>query len=75
MVARLGTGFRPAVHDENRVSSLDEIIELYMRDVDVTLIEASLRRSIEERIQALEQFAEFLQHVRTTTDSAGDAVQ
>jgi len=38
------------------MNSLDEIIELYKRDVDVTLIDASLKRTVEERIQALEEF-------------------
>lgn len=31
------------------MSSLDEIIELYARDVDVRMIDESLRLSVEER--------------------------
>ena len=36
------------------MNSVDEIIEIYKRDVDVTMIDASLRRTVEERILALE---------------------
>jgi hypothetical protein len=38
------------------MNSIDEIVELYKRDVDVTLIEESLRRTVEERLRALEEF-------------------
>ena len=41
------------------MSSIDEIIELYKRDVDVTLIDESLRRTVEERVRALEEFERF----------------
>jgi hypothetical protein len=33
------------------VNSIDEIIALYKRDVDQTLIEESLRRTVDERSQ------------------------
>ena len=38
------------------VNSIDEIIQLYKRDIDVTLLEETLRRTVEERLQALEEF-------------------
>jgi hypothetical protein len=45
-------------------SSLDDIIELYMRDVDVTLLEENLRRTPEERIRALEEFERFREELQ-----------
>lgn len=50
------------------MSSLDEIIELYKRDVDVTLIEESLRRTVEERIRALEEFERFREELHTAME-------
>jgi len=56
-------------------SSIDEIIELYMRDVDMTLLEESLRRTVEERIQALEDFERFREELRTATERQRDALR
>jgi hypothetical protein len=45
-------------------SSLDDIIDLYMRDVDVTLLQENLKLTPTERIEklmALQRFAEELQ--------------
>jgi hypothetical protein len=50
------------------MNSLDEIIELYMRDVDMTLIEESLRRTVEERIQALEEFDRFREELQAAME-------
>lgn len=52
------------------MSSIDEIIEIYKRDVDRTLIDACLKRTVEERIQALEDFEVFLAR---TSDTSGKA--
>jgi hypothetical protein len=57
------------------VSSLDEIIELYKRDVDMTLIEASLRRTVEERIRALEEFERFREELQAATERSRDGVR
>ncbi len=35
-------------------NSLDEIIELYKRDVDLTLLDENLRGAVEQRLQALQ---------------------
>lgn len=46
---------------------VDPVIEAYKRDVDVTLIRESLRRTIDERFErlmALQRFAEELQRAR-----------
>jgi hypothetical protein len=58
-----------------RVSSLDEIIELYKRDLDMTLIEASLRRTVEERIRALEEFERFREELRAATERKRDSLR
>ena len=56
-------------------SSIDEIIEIYMRDVDMTLIEESLRRTVEERLQALEDFERAREELRAATERQSDAVR
>ena len=50
------------------MSSIDEIIELYKRDVDMTQIEAALGRTVEERIRALEEFERFREELRAATE-------
>ena len=57
------------------MSSIDEIIELYRRDVDVTLIDAALNRTVEERIQALEDFEQFREELREGVERRRDAVR
>jgi hypothetical protein len=52
------------------MSSLDDIIEVYKRDVDVTLIDECLRRTVEERIRALEEFEEFREELQAATRKA-----
>ena len=57
------------------MSSIDEIIELYKRDVDVTLIDESLRRTVEERIRALEEFERFREELRAATERTRDTLR
>ena len=45
-------------------NSIDDIIELYKRDIDITMIDASLKRTVEERMRALEEMARFVEEVR-----------
>ncbi|MGO4882482.1 MAG: hypothetical protein ACLP59_16865 [Bryobacteraceae bacterium] len=52
------------------MSSIDEIIELYKRDVDITMIDESLRRTVPERMQALEDFVEFVKELRAGMERA-----
>lgn len=40
-------------------SSIDDIVDLYRRDIDLSLIDENLKKSIEERIRALEEFEAF----------------
>jgi hypothetical protein len=51
-------------------SSIDEIIELYKRDVDVTLIDECLKRTVEERLIALQEASAALEELRAQTAKA-----
>jgi len=57
------------------MSSLDEIIEIDKRDVDRTAIDAALRRTVEERLQALEEFERFREELRVATERKRDALR
>lgn len=41
-------------------SSIDDIIELYMRDVDVSLLKENLKLTPNERLQKMTQFGNFV---------------
>jgi len=47
-----------------QVNSIDEIIELYKLDVDVTLLDECLKRTVEERLRALHDFGAALDELR-----------
>ena len=51
-------------------NSIDDIIELFRRDIDETLLEESLKRTVEERFQALEEFEEFREELQTAMERA-----
>ena len=57
------------------MNSIDEIIELYKKDVDRSLIDACLRRSVEERIRALEEFEEFREELKAATERQRDPLR
>lgn len=57
------------------MNSIDEIIEIYKRDVDVTLIDECLRRTVEERIRALEEFERFREELREAMEKRRDPVR
>lgn len=46
------------------MNSIDEIIEIYKRDVDITLIDEGLARTVEERMQALADFERFREELQ-----------
>ena len=54
------------------LNSIDEIIELYKRDVDVTLIDECLKRTVEERLRVLQEFGASLDELRAQTARASD---
>ena len=54
-------------------SSIDDIIDLYKRDVDVSLIVERLKRTVEQRLEDLmdfQRFADELRRARRDTTSA-----
>ena len=57
------------------MSSIDEIIEIYKRDVDVTLLEECLKRTPEERIRAVEEFERFREDLRAAAERAFDPLR
>lgn len=40
-------------------NSLDDVIDAYKRGIDVTLIDANLRRSVDDRLRELQRLLEF----------------
>ena len=57
------------------MNALDEIIEIYKRDVDLTLLDECLRRTPEERIRALEDFEKFRDELRNAVEGRHDPVR
>lgn len=57
------------------MSSLDDIIDIYKRDVDRTLVDASLARTVEERIRAPEDFEAFLEELRAQVAGRRDTIR
>jgi len=47
-----------------RFSAYDEIIEVYLRDVDRSLIRENLKLSPLERLRQLEEFLDFLESAK-----------
>ena len=45
-------------------SSIDDIIDVYKRDIDVSLIRERLKRSIEERLEDLMELQRFAEELR-----------
>jgi hypothetical protein len=45
-------------------SSIDEVIEIYKRDVDVTLLDECLRRTVPERMWALQAALTAIEELR-----------
>jgi hypothetical protein len=52
-------------------SSIDDIIDVYKRDVDVSLIVENLKRSVDERLEALIQMQAFVEEMRKARRVAG----
>ena len=56
---------------ERERSSIDDIIDVYKRDVDVSLIVRNLQRSVEERLEGLMQLEAFVQELRRAGRTSG----
>jgi hypothetical protein len=55
--------------DRAKRSAFEEIIELYLRDVDRTLIRQNLALTQGQRLQKLEEFVEFLESAKKSRRS------
>ena len=51
--------------DDEGINSMDLVIEEYKKHVDQTLLDESLKRTVEERIQALEEFEALREELRS----------
>ena len=65
--AGAGGGDRPAP----RRSSIDDIIDVYKRDVDRTLLREQLRKTPDERVRELMQLERFADKLREAVRRAG----
>jgi hypothetical protein len=54
-----------------KVDSIEEIIRIYKKDIDVTLIDERLRLTPEERVRRAEDFGFFLEQLRAAKGNAG----
>lgn len=54
---------------------MDKVIDVYKRDVDLTLIDESLRRTPDERIRALQEFEEFREQLQQAMEQRRDPVR
>jgi len=45
-------------------SSIDDIIEIYQRDVDITLIQENMKLTPSQRLEKLQDFMNFLEECR-----------
>jgi len=52
-------------------SSIDDVIDVYKRDVDRTLIRERLKRSVEERLEDLMDFQGFAEELQRAGRDAG----
>ena len=57
------------------MDSIQAIIDLYKKDVDVTLLEENLKKTVEERIRALEEFDAFREEFHRAMERQRDSVR
>ena len=57
------------------MNSIDAIIDIYKRDVDQSLLDECLKRTVEQRILALEEFEAFREQLRAATEKSSDPVR
>jgi hypothetical protein len=55
--------------------SMDDVIEVYKRDVDMSLIRECLKLSVEERIRRLQEFEELREELQRGVREARDAIR
>src|SRR6185295_17011 len=57
------------------MNSMDLVIEIYKPDVDQTLLDECLKRTVEERIRALEEFEQFREELQAGMKARIDQVR
>lgn len=57
------------------MNSIDKVIDVYKRDVDLTLIDESLRRTPTERLRALQEFEIFREQLQQAMNKPNDPVR
>ena len=57
------------------VNSMDLVIAEYKKHVDQTLLDECLKRTVEERIRALEEFEEFREELQAGVKARLDEVR
>jgi hypothetical protein len=50
--------------DKPAKNSMDDVIEVYMRDIDRTLLRENLKLTVDERFQKFERFMEYVYELR-----------
>ena len=57
------------------MNSMDLVIEAYKKDLDQSLIDECLKRTVEERIRALEEFEEFREELQRAVRARLDPIR
>ncbi|HEV8144785.1 MAG TPA: hypothetical protein VGP79_00315 [Bryobacteraceae bacterium] len=57
------------------MDSIQAIIDLYKKDVDVTLLEENLKKTVEERIRSLQSFEAFREKLHQANELRLDALR
>lgn len=57
------------------MNSMDLVIEEYKKHVDQTLLDESLKRTVEERLRALEEFEQFREELRNAVRKTVDPLR
>lgn len=57
------------------MNSMDLVIEEYKKHVDQTLLDECLKRTVEERLRALEEFEQFREELREGVKKSVDPVR
>jgi hypothetical protein len=56
-------------------NSMDDVIDVYKKDVDMTLIRECLKLTVEERIRRLQEFEEFREELQRGLRQSRDAIR
>lgn len=57
------------------MNSMDLVIEMYKKHVDQALLDECLKRTVEERIRALEEFDQFREELQAAVKKSVDQIR